>query len=67
MPASVPVNNGSLQDKISSVESYIIRQSLEENDWNVSYTARKLGLTRQGLQKKMRKYALKRTQGLSVH
>ncbi len=67
MPASVPVESGSLQDKISSVESYIIRQSLEENGWNVSYTARKLGLTRQGLQKKMRKYSLKRAHPLSVH
>ncbi|HSP07295.1 MAG TPA: helix-turn-helix domain-containing protein, partial [Acidobacteriota bacterium] len=52
-----------LQDRISSVESYLIRQSLEENAWNVSTTAKKLGLTRQGLQKKMRKYALKRGRG----
>ena len=66
MPVSVPVQSGSLHDKISSVESYIIRQSLEENGWNVSYTARKLGLTRQGLQKKIRKYALKKA-SLPIH
>ncbi len=66
MPVSVPVQSGSLHDKISSVESYIIRQSLEENGWNVSYTARKLGLTRQGLQKKIRKYSLKKT-SLPIH
>jgi transcriptional regulator with GAF, ATPase, and Fis domain len=66
MPSTVPVQSGSLQDKISSVESYIIRQCLEENGWNVSYTARKLGLTRQGLQKKIRKYSLKRT-SLQIH
>jgi transcriptional regulator with GAF, ATPase, and Fis domain len=66
MPESVPVQSGSLHDKISSVESYIIRQCLEENSWNVSYTAKKLGLTRQGLQKKIRKYSLKKT-SLPIH
>ena len=60
MPASMPVNGASLQDKLSTIESYLIRQSLEEHAWNVSNTARSLGLTRQGLQKKMRKYALKK-------
>jgi Nif-specific regulatory protein len=59
VPPSVPLNGGSLQDKISSVELYLIRQCLEENGWNVSGTAKKLGLTRQGLQKKIRKYALR--------
>jgi transcriptional regulator with GAF, ATPase, and Fis domain len=61
LPKSVQVDNGSLQQKISSIESYLIRQSLEENGWNVSNTARTLGLTRQGLQKKIRKYALKKS------
>jgi transcriptional regulator with PAS, ATPase and Fis domain len=61
VPKSAQLDNGSLQQKISSIESYLIRQSLEENGWNVSNTARSLGLTRQGLQKKIRKYALKRS------
>ncbi len=60
MPSAVPMNGASLQDKLSTIESYLIRQSLEEHGWNVSNTARVLGLTRQGLQKKMRKYALKK-------
>ena len=60
MPASMSISSVSLQDKIASVESYLIRQSLEEHAWNVSTTARALGLTRQGLQKKMRKYAMKK-------
>lgn len=60
MPTVPAAEGASLQDRICSVEAYLIRQSLEENAWNVSTTARKLGLTRQGLQKKMRKYALKK-------
>jgi Nif-specific regulatory protein len=60
VPASMPVNGASLQHKLSTIESYLIRQSLEEHAWNVSNTARSLGLTRQGLQKKMRKYSLKK-------
>ena len=61
MPVAIPANSISLHDKISTVESYLIRQSLEQHSWNVSNTARALGLSRQGLQKKMRKYALKKT------
>jgi Nif-specific regulatory protein len=60
VPASMSANGASLQDKLSTIESYLIRQSLEEHGWNVSNTARTLGLTRQGLQKKMRKYSLKK-------
>src|SRR5262249_12874707 len=57
---AAPVDGSSLQEKVSTIESFLIRQSLEENEWNVSNTARSLGLTRQGLQKKIRKYALKK-------
>lgn len=60
MPASMPLDDIPLQDKIGSIESYLIRQSLDENEWNVSNAAKKLGLTRQGLQKKIRKYHLKK-------
>jgi len=60
VPASLPISGVSLQNKLSNIESYLIRQCLEECGWNVSNTARVLGLTRQGLQKKMRKYSLKK-------
>ena len=60
LPVSMSSSVTSLQDKLSTIESYLIRQCLEEHAWNVSNTARVLGLTRQGLQKKMRKYALKK-------
>ncbi len=65
-PSSVPIQGASLYEKVASIESYLIRQSLEENEWNVSNTARVLGLTRQGLQKKIRKYALKKGSPASI-
>ncbi len=65
-PSSIPIHGASLQEKIASIESYLIRQSLEENEWNVSNTARGFGLTRQGLQKKIRKYALKKGRSASA-
>jgi Nif-specific regulatory protein len=61
-PSAPSGNETSLQEKVATVESQLIRQSLVENAWNVSTTARKLGLTRQGLQKKIRKYALRKGQ-----
>lgn len=63
VPSGPTPEGASLQDKVASIESYLIRQSLEESGWNVSTTAKRLGLTRQGLQKKMRKYALKKGRG----
>ncbi len=60
MPLATESNEASLQDKLSTIESYLIRQCLDAHGWNVSNTARSLGLTRQGLQKKMRKHELKK-------
>gem|GEM_PF-719869 len=71
VPSSLPLAGTSLQEKVSTIESYLIRQSLEDHGWNVSNTARILGLTRQGLQKKIRKYSLKKSRaessGASTH
>ncbi len=61
MPAAIPTEGATLQEKLSAIELHLIRQSLDDNGWNVTGTARQLGLTRQGLQKKIRKYQLKRT------
>lgn len=41
-------------------EQEFLRKKLEENDWNVSETARKLGMQRSNLYKKMEKYGLRR-------
>jgi two-component system nitrogen regulation response regulator NtrX len=39
-------------------ESTFLREKLEENGWNVSETARKLGMQRSNLYKKIEKYSL---------
>ena len=48
----------SLVDTMESIERSIITKTLQECDGNVSQTARKLNITRQGLQYKMKKYNL---------
>ena len=46
----------SLAEYLSGIEETIIRQQLTENDGNVSKTAKDLGMLRQNLQHKIRKY-----------
>ncbi len=41
-----------------STEKTFLREKLEDNDWNVSETARKLGMQRSNLYKKIEKYGL---------
>jgi two-component system nitrogen regulation response regulator NtrX len=43
-----------------STEKVFLKEKLEENNWNVSETARKLGLQRSNLYKKIEKYNLSR-------
>jgi two-component system nitrogen regulation response regulator NtrX len=50
----------SFQGFKEGAEQEFLRRSLEENDWNVSETARKLGMQRSNLYKKMEKYGLRR-------
>ena len=49
----------SLKDMVTDVEKRVILQVLEENDWNKSRTAELLGLSRQGLLKKIARFGLK--------
>ncbi|MFQ6103493.1 MAG: sigma-54-dependent transcriptional regulator [Candidatus Glassbacteria bacterium] len=48
------------QDFKEGAEKEFLNRKLEENGWNVSETARKLGMQRSNLYKKMEKYGLKR-------
>jgi Nif-specific regulatory protein len=45
----------SLRDTLDRVESWLIRRALEHNDGRRARTARKLGVTREGLYKKMKR------------
>ncbi|MEX0715904.1 MAG: sigma-54 dependent transcriptional regulator [Planctomycetaceae bacterium] len=48
----------SLADRVAVTEQQILLQALRENDFNRTATARKLGLSRVGLYKKLRKHDL---------
>ncbi|MCA9577256.1 MAG: sigma 54-interacting transcriptional regulator [Polyangiales bacterium] len=49
---------GTLKDMMDEVEQAILRASLEEHDNNKSATAKTLGITREGLHKKLRKFGM---------
>ncbi|KHE72962.1 hypothetical protein LD39_01850 [Halobacillus sp. BBL2006] len=47
-----------LKEKMSDMEKFYIQQTLKENNHNVSRTAKILGISRQSLQYRLRKYDL---------
>jgi len=49
---------GSLKDRIESIEARILRESLIRHRWNKSRAARDLGLSRVGLRSKLERYGL---------
>lgn len=53
-------NAQTLQDRLDDMEKSLIERALDENLWNVTKTASKLGLTRQSLIYRMRKFNLER-------
>ncbi len=51
-------NNFSLESTLDRVERRVVETVLKRNNWNVSKAARELGLKRQSLQYRIRKYSL---------
>jgi two-component system nitrogen regulation response regulator NtrX len=51
---------GTFQEYKEAAERAFILASLQENDWNVSETARRLDMPRSNLYKKIEKYGLRR-------
>jgi arginine utilization regulatory protein len=49
-----------LEEKLNLEEIKILKKELMENDWKIAKTARKLGLKRQSLQYRIKKYSLKK-------
>jgi len=61
-----PVPDGDFKDIVKAhtqqVERELIRKALEEDDWNVTRAAKRLGISRKGLQLKMKDYDLRTMQ-----
>ena len=58
--SDVPVEfQGRLQDRVQTYEKRVIRDTLEKCDGNITHTARELGMTRAGLQKKINRLRLR--------
>ncbi len=49
---------GTLKEMIEQIEKQILREALAEHDNNKSQTARTLGITREGLHKKLKNYGM---------
>jgi len=45
-----------LKDITESIEKFYIQEKLKQNKGNITHTARDLGLSRVGLQKKIQRY-----------
>ena len=48
-----------LQDRVQEYEKWLIMDALEEYEGNITHTAKKLGITRAGLQKKINRLGLR--------
>lgn len=48
----------SLSGRMEHIEKILVERALKRNNWNISRTARELGLKRQSLQYRIKKYAL---------
>ncbi len=53
-------SGSSLREMVEDYEKKIVMAELEANDWNISQTARKLGIDRSNFQKKVKSWDLKR-------
>lgn len=59
-PYTTKRRNLLLSEVLGRVEKKTIERALNKNQWNISKTARELGLKRQSLQYRIKKYSLKR-------
>ncbi len=57
--------DGSLKERIESIEARILKETLIRHRWNKSQAARDLGLSRVGLRSKLERYGLERVEQLN--
>jgi len=58
--------DGTLRERVESVEARIIRETLIRHRWNKSRAAKELGLSRVGLRSKLERYGLEKIEGLNA-
>ncbi len=58
--------DGTLRERVETVESRIIRETLIRHRWNKSRAAKELGLSRVGLRSKLERYGLEKIEGLNA-
>ena len=57
---------GTLRERIETLEACILRESLIRHRWNKSRAAKELGLSRVGLRAKLERYGLEKIEGLPL-
>ncbi|KAI95459.1 chemotaxis protein CheY [Rhodomicrobium udaipurense JA643] len=57
---------GTLRERIESVEAQILKESLVRHRWNKSRAAKELGLSRVGLRAKLERYGLEKIEALPL-
>ena len=58
--AGTPADDTPTQSTLASQEERIVRDALEANDWNQSAAARELGITRDILRSRIKRYQLRK-------
>ncbi len=58
--------DGTLRERVESVEARIIRETLIRHRWNKSRAAKELGLSRVGLRSKLERYGLEKVEGFDA-
>ncbi len=58
--------DGTLRERVESIEACIIRETLIRHRWNKSRAAKELGLSRVGLRSKLERYGLEKVEGIDA-
>ena len=57
---NISASSGTLEEAVAGLETQMIKDSLSRYDWNITQSARELGLTRRGLYMKIARYGIEK-------
>ncbi len=57
---NISMSSGTLEEAVAGLETQMIKDALSRHEWNISQTARELGLTRRGLYMKITRYGIEK-------